>query len=291
MKPSPFLPSLPGRFAPWLRPLGVALLLGSVLPVHAQVRSDFSNASEPVLLGSFSVLPNSPRTGVDVFGVNNDLVLFVEGPIRLNAIVHKQNPASQRVTGDPFLPTLNGTVSIRGQRFKVTSRTLVQAVLAQNGIDDIRGHQLLWRGHANSLARGFQERVGATNFRPVVVGIRGRLMRYSANDFLDMNFFGAGGLSDRSLLETGFYGIQPGAAGMILRRESGNRTGFIDMSGTLLAPLPGGAADPFYVTGILSIRRQLMTLPLNTVFGQDFGGKNYERGGITGRLSGYYDAP
>lgn len=292
MKPTTFLPAVLGSLFRKIRFLCMGmLLLGSAISAQAQVRGDFSNADEPVLLGSFSVLPNSPKTGVDVFSGNDDLDLFVEGPIRINAMVHKQNLANQRVTGDPFLPTLNGTVTLRGKRFKVTSRTLVEAVLAQNGIDDIRGYQLLWRGYANSLSKGFQEKVGGTNFRPVVVGIRGRLLRYDATDFFDLHFSGAGGQTDRSLIETGFYGIRPDASGMVLRRERGNRSGFIDMSGTLMAPLPGAVVDEFYVTGIFSIRRTLRTLPMNPFLGQDFGGKTYERGRITGRLLGYYQEP
>ncbi len=275
----------------WPLALGMSLLLGMVSSTRAQVGPDFTNADDPVLLGNIAILPNAPTAGVDAFGIGDDPVLFVEGPIRLNAMVIKQNPASLRVTGNPGLPDLNGTVTVGGQRYKITSRSLVQAVLARNGIDDIRGYQLLWRGEARSLSRSFSQKVGATTYPAVVVGIRGRVQRFSAQDSLSMNFFGKGGLNGRSLHETGIYHIRPGAPGGLFRRESGGRSGFVDMSGTLVAPNPGGGAHAFYVTGMLSIRRQLITLPQNTFLGQDFGGRSYERGSITGRFMGYYDGP
>lgn len=278
-------------FSRFLQLLCGGLLMGIGAPLQAQIGSNFNNANEPVLLGNLSILANTPRTGVDALAAGNDLVLFVEGPVRINAMVHKQNPASERITGNPNLPDLNGTVSIRGQRFKVTSRSIVEAVLAQSGITDIRGYQLLWRGRADSLSLGFKQKVGADTLPPFVVGIRGRLLRHSAEDFISLNFFGAGGLNGRSLLETGNYAIRPGAAGGLLRVESGNRTGFVDCSGVLRAPLPGAVVDRFFVVGILSTRRYLGTLPPRTFLGQDFVGQTYERGTISGRITGLYDNP
>lgn len=258
----------------------------------AQTGPDFGNAAEPVLFGSLILRAETLRSGVNSFGADNNPELFVEGAIQLRAVVHRQNPESYREKGQPDLPDLDGSKSIRSEKFRLTSRDVIRAVLGANGIEEPRGYRLLWRGDANSLSKAFREVRGvapAAPLSPVTVGNLDNSQRFTAAEAVDLQFSGSEGRTDRSLMETGYYEIRPGADGGPLRRESAMRQGFIFCRIYLTVPVDG-ENTAFNVFGLMRIERKLRT-NLRADFGDDLRGKTYETGIIQGELTGTYDGP